>query len=139
MGVSNPEVYRGLIQQQISGAYYTIRISKKTGWGSHPATNQNVNNPKNWGSIHPNITSSNLQKNWVGVSPSNKSKRQISLGVESPKYRKFKSAKNGVGVSSSNKLGKKNLLFWEDHFNILVSAMKNNSTFLNSDHLVTIW
>ena len=75
-GVKSPEFHKfksakkqggGVIQQKFSGAYYTILWSKKTGWGSHPATNQNVKSLKNW-----------LTKNEVGVSSSNKSERQIT-------------------------------------------------------------
>ena len=44
---------------------------QKTGWGSHPAIKQNVKSHR--GSNHPNSASSNLQKNGMGVSSSNKS------------------------------------------------------------------
>ena len=66
----------GLIQQQLISGEYIIQISKKTGWGSHPPTNQNVKSPNSSGSItlirKLRFLTSHLQKNGVGVSSTNK-------------------------------------------------------------------
>ena len=66
-------------QPKKTGGQFTqisqVQICKKTGWGSHPATNLNIKS--HWGSNHPNITSSNLQKNGEGLSSSNKLGKKI--------------------------------------------------------------
>ena len=66
----------GLIRKQLINGEYIKQISKKTGWGSHPPTNQNVKSPNSSGYItlirKLRFLTSHLQKiGWGSHQPTN--------------------------------------------------------------------